>query len=163
MNFSFFHDEKYGLSLEMRDERNFLVAYIEYEIINNKIIINNIERTAYANRNYSDYHFGTTIFNYLIKYIVQDRKTPIVKIVGDLVYADAYNGNWLNSIPFYADFPNHINPELQISLSFHLYIKDKKEEIYLPSTWSNRREYIKEMIKNCLNTYREYYFEFIIS
>ena len=164
MNFRFIYKEQYGLSIEMVDTFNLIVAFIEYERFKDTIKIINIERTSYARRKYSiDYHFGTDILNHLIKYIVFDRKKIVNRIIGDLVYPDAHNKNWLDSIPFYIDFPNYLDKSFKMNISFHLYTKEENKELFLPSIRSERKEFIKAMIENCEATHKEYYFEFIIS
>ena len=44
--------------------------------------------------------------------------------------ADAQNGNWKLSIPFYANFCNHLNPNINYRLSFYIFEdKDCKKQI----------------------------------
>lgn len=141
-----FEYKNYGIyEINMYDKYLFEVASITYNIIGSTIYIDNIQKSTYACRKYgNNYHFGTIIFNELLKYI-KNNCYCITDIKGTLSFFDAEN-NWIDSIPFYFNFPNYIDDSLKYKLEFHLFNKDNyTSEILLPID-------IEEFIKEHINT-----------
>ena len=147
--FSYKYKKTGTLSISMIDEQMNEVAYIDYSINETTLHIIGIERTSYANRRYSsNIHFGTCIFNELLKYIIE-QGILITKITGRLSYCDAYNNNWSDSIPFYQNFTKFIEDSLNCSLQFHLFDKENySSEVLLPMDRAERISFIKEFIQN---------------
>lgn len=146
----FYKYKKTGtLSISMIDEDENEVAYIDYSINEATLHIIGIERTPHANRRYnSNKHFGTCVFNELLRYIIE-QEIMITKITGKLSYFDAYNNNWADSIPFYQDFTKYVDHSFDCSLQFHLFNKENySSEVLLPTDRLERRLFIKEFIKN---------------
>ena len=129
------------------------VAYIIYYVKNKTLHIEHIERTSFARDRYptKKYYFGTGILNNLLSYLQEERKISIKKITGQLSYFDAQN-NWVNSIPFYDDFPKHIKSLLNYNLKFHLYEnEDYTSEVLLSTDRKIRKNEIEEFIENHKN------------
>lgn len=78
---------------------------------------------------YPDIYIGTELFNYVLLSL-QNSNIEFDYIYGKLSSADAQNGNWKLSIPFYANFCNHLNPNINYRLSFYISEdKDCKKQI----------------------------------
>lgn len=120
------------------------VSFVEYSINEEAIIIHNINRTIYANRHYdSTKHFGSDIFNQLLKDL-QSNNIDFNMIKGKLAFNDAIV-NWEKSIPFYADFPKHLNSELKYKLKFHLYNNPNyTDEKIFPDELSKRQLFLND-------------------
>lgn len=120
---------------------------LSYSIKENIVFIEQIERFSLSNIHYPDLHIGTLLLNRLLVHLILLKKN-FSCIRGVLSYADADN-NWMNSIPFYMDFPNHLVPCLKFSLISHLYnTKNFTDEYFL----SQNREVRKQEIKTfCIN------------
>ena len=134
------------------------IIFIDYSINNDILEIYNITR------NFSTYeldtHFGTIILNQLLIHL-QNSKIVFNIICGTLSTADAYNNNWLNSIPFYMDFPNYLDKNLHYKLFFHLY-DSQKREIYLSNDIYKRKNQIKKLQEKKLKTNTNLYFKYLV-
>ena len=142
--FTYTHKNPGCRDISMMDGLN-EVAFINYHIIGTFIHISQFGRTPYAYRTYSSqYHFGTDIMNQMLRESLNPT-FHFTKINGRLSYFDAYYGKWLESIPFYADFVKFVDPNLKITLKFHLYQEsDYQSEILLPESNKDLLFFLKD-------------------
>jgi hypothetical protein len=142
--FTYTHKNPGCRDISMMAELN-EVAFINYHIIGTFVHISQFGRTPYAYRAYSSqYHFGTDIMNQMLRESLNSA-CYFTKINGRLSHFDAYYGKWLKSIPFYADFVKFVDPNLKITLKFHLYHEPNyQSEILLPESNKDLLFFLKD-------------------
>lgn len=136
------------------DNHHIPLAYLEYTLPKSQTLyIKNIEVPTNTKLLYPRNHHGTELFNHFLLHI-QNSGITFGNIKGLLSWADAERGNWLKSIPFYADFPLYKYSELQYNLVFHFYDDaDCTNEVSLPSDFRERLYFIESFCQKHLHSH----------
>lgn len=95
------------------------LCFIKFHVNSNVLTIENIETTSFG-KLYTAAHFGSSIFNALLLYL-HNNNIIFDAIEGKLSTEDARRKNWLNSIPFYNNFPNWLDGNLPYTLTVSFY------------------------------------------